>query len=116
MFCFIFSNYALFFDINRNLKNNLQQLTKAQQPEQMQKSTYTKNCIFSHRGLQGTILTASTDFCPIPTMFLRGPATQHLKTSAKREFDGTGWTGWTGRTGGKDGHEKCASIFFILCK
>ena len=29
------------------------------------------------------ILTASTDFCPIPTMSLRGPATQHLHNRAR---------------------------------
>ena len=39
---------------------------------------------------QGAILTASTDFFPIPTMSLRGPATQHLKPSAKRKLIGRG--------------------------
>ena len=48
---------------------------------------------------------------PIPTLFLRGPATQHLNNEARSaEFDGT--DGTDGRT---DGNQKCPSMFFILC-
>ena len=49
-----------------------------------------------------------------PEQFLTAPSGVQLSiytASAKREFDGTGWTGWTGRTE----YQKCPSIFFILC-